>query len=98
MWTSRSSRDGLHVTCIACGESVPRSDAREYDKHGDRWDREGKNFEYLCKVCYRDLCHQPRDDLESMLVESDAGAGDQDAFLATYFSLIEERSESIDEP
>jgi len=36
------------VTCISCGVSIERSDAREYDKHGDRWDREGKEFEYLC--------------------------------------------------
>jgi len=68
MWRARNNRDGT-VVCIACGASVSRSDAREYDKEGDRWERRGKTFEYLCKECYRDLCHQPRDELERLLVE-----------------------------
>ena len=59
------------VTCIACGETLARADAREYDKHGDRWDRREKSFEYLCKPCHRDLCHQPRRGLESLLVDLD---------------------------
>jgi uncharacterized Zn finger protein (UPF0148 family) len=67
MWRSRNNRDGT-VVCIACGTSVPRSEAREYDKEGNRWERRGKTFEHLCKECYRDLCHQSRDELESLLV------------------------------
>nr|WP_241881412.1 hypothetical protein [Halorubrum sp. Ib24] len=42
------------VTCIACGATLDREDAREYYKHGDRWSREGKEFEYLCKPCDRE--------------------------------------------
>lgn len=98
MW--RSSRRGQsQVTCIACGESVSRSDAREYDKYGDRWDREGKEFEYLCKPCDRDRCHQPRGTLEALLeaVESDTDSRDNHAFLATYLDLAERR-DSVEEP
>ncbi|MFB6091653.1 MAG: hypothetical protein ABEK02_01440 [Haloquadratum sp.] len=69
MWSSRNSREGTTVVCIACGSSIPRSEAREYDKQGDRWERRGKSFEHLCKECYRDLCHQPREGLEALLVE-----------------------------
>ena len=69
MWRSRNTRDGTTVVCIACGTSLPRSDAREYDKLGNRWERHGKSFEHLCKECYRELCHQPRDGLESLLVD-----------------------------
>jgi len=94
MWGSRRTRDGSQVTCIACGSSVARSDAREYDKHGDRWDRENKEFEYLCKRCHRDLCHQPRKGLEALLVESEAGESDRDAFLARYHELIEREHDS----
>jgi hypothetical protein len=78
------------VTCIACGETIRRTEAREYDKHGDRFDRRGKEFEHLCKPCYRDLCHQPRGDLEAVLVESDAGATDREAFLRQYADLATE--------
>jgi hypothetical protein len=52
---------------------MERSDAREYDKYGDRWDREDKEFEYLCKPCFRDLTKHARDGLEDAL--DDAGAG-----------------------
>jgi hypothetical protein len=69
MWRSRNNRDGTTVVCIACGTSLPRSEAREYDKEGNRWERHGKSFEHLCKECYRGLCHQPRDELESLLVD-----------------------------
>ena len=68
MWGSRGR--GTEVTCIACGSTVERSDAREYDKHGDRFDRADKEFEFLCKPCYRDISHQPRGDLEDVLEES----------------------------
>jgi hypothetical protein len=69
MWRSRNTRDGTTVVCIACGTSLPRSEAREYDKHGNRWERHGKSFEHLCKECYRDLCHQPRGELEALLID-----------------------------
>jgi len=55
------------VTCIACGDRVPRPDAREYDKHGDRWDRAGKSFEYVCKPCFRELNKGRRDGLETIV-------------------------------
>lgn len=45
------------VTCIACGEAVDRDDAREYDKYGDRWNRDSKAFEHLWKLCHRESCH-----------------------------------------
>jgi len=79
------------VTCLACGTTVVRAEAREYDKHGDRWDRTNKEFEHLCKPCYRRLCHQPRRSLEELLVESGAGDVDRDEFLARYAGLVEER-------
>lgn len=93
MWGSRRSRDDSQVTCIACGQSVARADAREYDKHGDRWDRSDKEFEHLCKPCYRTLCHQPRKGLESLLIESDAGHLDREAFLTRYQELIEQQEQ-----
>ena len=78
MWRSRNNRDGTTIVCIACGTSLPRSEAREYDKLGNRWERHGKSFEHLCKECYRELCHQPRDELEALLVdvERTVDAGD----------------------
>lgn len=75
------------VTCIACGETVAREDAREYDKYGDRWSREGKEFEYLCKPCHRDYCHQNRDGLEETLVAANAGRTDRKTFLRQYCEL-----------
>jgi len=86
MWGSRRDRDRSAVVCIACGESLSREDAREYDKQGDRWNRRDKEFEYLCKECFRDLSHQPRDDLEALLVDVEAAAsGDsQEAYVEAY--------------
>ncbi len=52
MWPSKSRTET--VTCLACGTERPRDEAREYDKHGDRWDRDGKTFEHLCKSCHGD--------------------------------------------
>ena len=72
------------VTCIACGDELRRSDAREYDKDGDRWHREAKQFEYLCKPCDRRRSRQPRRGLESTLVECGAGEVDRDAFLERF--------------
>ncbi|PSQ42635.1 hypothetical protein BRD17_08145 [Halobacteriales archaeon SW_7_68_16] len=78
------------VTCIACGDDVARADAREYDKHGDRWTRSEKSFEYLCKDCYRGIDHQPRDGLESVLTDCGAGERDRSAFLAAYVEAVGE--------
>lgn len=90
MWRG-GKRGDKSVTCIACGESVPRRDAREYDKLGDRWDRRGKEFEHLCKPCHRDLCHQSRDGLESLLVRIGAGVGSRDEFLAAFADAVRDR-------
>jgi len=95
MWRPRD--EGGSVTCIACGETLERSAAREYDKHGDRWDRRDKEFEYLCKPCYRDLCHQPRDGLEDVLVDVDAGSVDRDAFFERFARTVEDEHGSIEE-
>lgn len=84
-----SGSDG-EVTCIACGDSVARDDAREYDKTGDRWERDGKRFEYLCKPCHKSCCHQNRDGLEATLVEAGAGETDQMTFLRRYCTLVQD--------
>ncbi|WP_101295383.1 DUF7562 family protein [Halegenticoccus soli] len=97
MWRPRTNRDRKTVVCIACGTSVLRSEAREYDKEGNRWDRYGKEFEHLCKACYRDLCHQPRDGLESMLLEIEQDGTSQEEFLARYLGAVEERYDSAEE-
>ena len=91
MLGSRRSRDV--VTCIACGKSVDRTDAREYDKHGDRWNRRDKEFEYLCKPCHRDLTHQPRVGLEDLLETVESDASDRRAFLTRYHELVGESGE-----
>ena len=91
MLGSRGGGDESQVTCIACGETVARTAAREYDKHGDRWDRGDKEFEYLCKTCHRSLCHQPREGLETLLVESSAGDLTREEFLDQFMRLAEER-------
>jgi hypothetical protein len=96
MFGSRREGDES-VTCIACGTDLAREDAREYDKHGDRWERTEKSFEYLCKPCYRDQCHQPRDELESLLAEVGAGYSDRDEFLKAYCGAVEERYGPIEE-
>ncbi len=74
------------VTCIACGSEVAREEAREYDKHGDRWDREGKTFEFLCKHCFRDLVKQPRDGLETELENAGAGRVPDEVFLELFLT------------
>jgi hypothetical protein len=96
MWRSRDSGRGREVTCIACGDTVPRSKAREYDKHGDRWDRQDKEFEHLCKPCDRERCHQPRDGLEARL--TDAGAGDttRSEFLREFLETAD--GQDVEEP
>lgn len=94
MWPSRRESD--QVTCIACGTSVARTDAREYDKHGDRWDRSGKEFEHLCKQCDRQLCHHRRVGLEELLVTIDAETSSQLEFLSAYMAAAEEREQGQD--
>ncbi len=89
MWLSRWRTET--VTCIACGETVTRDEAREYDKYGNRWDRAGKTFEHLCKPCDRDLCRRDRRGLESHLIELEAGEHSQEAFLRRYVCALEER-------
>jgi len=96
MFGARNNRDEEEVTCIACGASVERSKAREYDKHGDRWDRADKEFEHLCKPCYRECCHQPRDGLEELLVDVEAGEVDRDRFLEAFAAESEEREGRVD--
>jgi hypothetical protein len=99
MWGSRDRRGHNEVTCIACGTELPRAEAREYDKEGDRFERRDKEFEHLCKRCYREECHQPRKGLEAMLVESGAGERDQSTFLEAYTKLATEtRNRSHSEP
>ncbi|SEO51970.1 hypothetical protein SAMN04487948_10342 [Halogranum amylolyticum] len=91
MWRSRSNRDREMVVCIACGSSLSRADAREYDKEGDRWERHGKEFEHLCKACYRDLCHQPRKELEALLGDIEEHGLSQEEFLRRYLAEVEAR-------
>jgi len=79
--TVLGDRSEKRVTCIACGETVARDDAREYDKHGDRWSREDKRFEYLCKPCHRGCRHRTRDGLEETLIEAGAGEACRKKFL-----------------
>jgi len=76
------------VTCIACGETLPRSEAREYDKYGNRWERSGKEFEFLCKDCDKTSSHLPRNGLEELLVRANAGERDTKSFLRRYLTLI----------
>jgi len=85
------SGEDTTVTCIACGATVERAEAREYDKHGDRWDREDKTFEYLCKPCDRERDRTRRGGLESLLVSCDAGDVSTDQFLASYVAEVRER-------
>jgi len=94
MFGSRTG--GETVTCIACGETVTRSEAREYDKHGDRWDRQDKSFEHLCKECFSELCRQPRTGLETALDAAGAGERDRASFLERYQELAEERANHND--
>ncbi|WP_394739113.1 DUF7562 family protein [Natronococcus roseus] len=95
MWFSRN-RDPS-VVCPACGSEVPRSSAREYDKYGDRWERENKRFEYLCKPCYGDLCHLPREGLESLLVELEDEEYPWETFLAQYVAAVENQDGRLEE-
>lgn len=97
MWRSRRNREKQSVVCIACGDAVLRKAAREYDKEGNRWERDGKSFEHLCKACHRDLCHQPRDELEALLVEIDAGAVEREEFFTRYETAVRDRYGRLEE-
>lgn len=96
MWPSRTSRDRKTVVCIACGCSLSRADAREYDKEGNRWERHGKEFEHLCKECYRDLCRQSRTGLESLLSDIEEHGLSHEEFLRRYLTEVESRSGADD--
>ncbi|ELZ37514.1 hypothetical protein C472_08659 [Halorubrum tebenquichense DSM 14210] len=76
------------MVCIACGDSVLREDAREYDKEGDRWNRRDKEFEYLCADCDGDLSHQPRDGLESLICSIEADGLTTEEFLGRYVDAV----------
>jgi len=87
MWSPRSS--GHPVTCIACGDSVEREEAREYDKFGDRWDREGKSFEHLCKPCFTDLSKQDREAVEDRLRVAETPERQTNTeFLESYLDVV----------
>jgi hypothetical protein len=85
------------VTCPACGRRLDREDAREYDKHGDRFDRRGKSFEHFCKPCHDDLCMQGRTGLEATLVEIEAGEHADAEFFSRFAAETGERDGSIEE-
>ncbi|KDS91791.1 hypothetical protein FK85_18720 [Halorubrum saccharovorum] len=88
MWRSRKSRDRRTVICIACGDSVLREDAREYDKEGNRWNRRDKEFEYLCTDCDDEICHQPRDGLESLITSIESDGLSREEFLDRYADAV----------
>ena len=93
MWPSwREAR----VTCIACGDSLPRTEAREYDKYGDRWDRANKDFEYLCKPCDGELSRQARHGLEALLVDVEREGSDGEYPQADFCHRYLERLEAWD--
>lgn len=85
---TRRRKSDEEVVCIACGDTIPRTEAREYDKYGDRWDRDGKDFEYLCKPCHRGCCHQPRNGLEETLIRAEGEHADTHGFIAEYYTLV----------
>lgn len=95
MWRSHHG-PGRRITCPACGRRTTRASAREYDRYGDRWDREDKHFEYLCRPCHEELTHQRRDGLEDLLEEAGAGKVDRSTFLERFDDLSAGRSESVE--
>jgi len=96
MWRARSDDGRNTVSCTACGDSVPRSEAREYDKEGNRWERHDKTFEHFCKDCFRELCHQPRGDLESTLAEIESRGLSQAEFLERYLTAVDPGDDPAD--
>jgi hypothetical protein len=93
MWRRRSDGADETVVCIACGDSLTREEAREYDKEGDHWDRTDKEFEYLCKECHGELSHQPRGGLEEALEAAVAPGQDAERFVERYLGEAERRDE-----
>ena len=73
-----------------------REDAREYDKEGNRWDRRDKEFEYLCTDCDDDICHQPRDGLESLILSFESDGLSQEEFLGRYADAVMEDLDPTD--
>ncbi|GAB3415634.1 hypothetical protein GCM10027435_12050 [Haloparvum alkalitolerans] len=96
MWRSGRSRDRTTVVCIACGTVVLREEAREYDKEGDRWDRTDKQFEHLCTDCHDELCLQPRDGLESLLVAVEADGLSRAEFCRRYAEAVRDRADAAE--
>jgi len=94
MWSGRREKET--ITCIACRDSLPRDEAREYDKHGDRWDREGKEFEHLCKPCFRELSKADRGGLEELLCDLGAGDLDREEFLGRYLDAADREDPDAD--
>jgi len=97
MWRAGRSRDRRTVICIACGDSVLREDAREYDKEGDRWSRRDKEFEYLCTDCDDEICHQPRDGLESLILSIESDGLSREEFLGRYADAVESDATDADD-
>lgn len=95
MWRSPDIARRREV-CPACGYPVARVDAREYDKYGDRWDRDHKRFEYFCRPCHDALDLQRRDGLEAMLDDAGAGEVDRGTFLEQFEALCTDRSGSVE--
>lgn len=95
MWGARTT-DRREVTCPACGRTMQRYEAREYDKHGDRWERRGKVFEYFCRSCHDELSLQQRTGLEELLTEINAGRLDRETFLQRYWHAVKERHGTLE--
>lgn len=76
------------VVCIACGAVVAREQAREYDRMGDRWERAGKRFEFLCKPCHVLECHLPRAELEDTLEAVGSEHDSPGAFVTAYYQAV----------
>lgn len=85
------------VTCPACGQTLPREDAREYDKFGDNFDHEAKPVEYFCQDCYEELSFQDRTGLEELLIEIGAGDTTDATFLRELATASEDRDGSKEE-
>jgi len=76
---------------------VLREDAREYDKEGDRWSRRDKEFEYLCTDCDDEICHQPRDGLESLILSIESDGLSREEFLGRYADAVESDATDADD-
>jgi len=72
---------------------VRRSVGRTLANTTTGWDRDGKEFEYLCKHCHRACCTQNRDGLEDTLVAAGAGRTDRRSFLRQYCERLADGTE-----